>query len=85
MPRAEVTTMTFADATTQQSLDIFIDELVSDEEFRDAFLRNPRKTLRGAAEWGLPLCESEIRSLIADRRLWDRVVNALNTRLQEAA
>ena len=34
-----------ADATMQQSLEIFIDELVSDEELRDAFLRNPRRTL----------------------------------------
>lgn len=70
---------------TQQSLDIFIDELMMDEEFRDSFLRNPRKTLQRAGDWGLPLCESELRSLLADSRLWERVVHALNTRLQDAA
>jgi hypothetical protein len=71
-------------ATLLRSLDIFIDELMADDEFREAFLRNPRKTLMRATDWGLPLCESEVQSLISDRRLWDRVVYALNTRLQAA-
>jgi hypothetical protein len=70
----------------QQSLDIFIEELIADEEFRDAFFRNPRRTLRLAADWGLPLSETEIRSLIAAEPLvWDRVAEEIVSRLQEAA
>jgi hypothetical protein len=70
----------------QQSLDIFIDELVADEEFRESFLRNPRRMLRLAAEWGLPLSESEMRSLIlAEPSVWDRIAEEIDSRLQEAA
>lgn len=80
--------MTAIEATRcrQQSLEIFIDELIADEEFRDAFLRSPRQTLRLAADWGLPLSESELRSLLAsDPSVWDRVADELDSRLQEAA
>jgi len=70
----------------RQSIEIFIEELVTDEEFREAFLRSPRKTLQFAADWGLPLSESEIGSLMnIDRSVWDRVVEELDVRLQEAA
>ena len=70
----------------QQSIDIFIDELVADEEFREAFLRSPRKTLQFAGDWGLPLCESEIRSLMSiDPSVWDSVVEELDDRLGQAA
>ena len=70
----------------RQSIEIFIEELVTDEEFREAFLRSPRKTLQFAADWGLPLSESEIGSLMSiDRSVWDRVVEELDVRLQEAA
>ena len=73
-------------ATIQQSLEIFIDELVMDEELRQSFFRNPRKTLRLAADWGLPLSDSEICALLAtNRSFWDQVVEALDVRLQQAA
>jgi len=70
----------------QQSLEIFIDHLIEDEELRDAFLRAPRQTLRLAVEWGLPLSESEMRALIAaDPAVWDRIADELDSRLQLAA
>jgi hypothetical protein len=69
-----------------QTFNIVIDQLVEDEEFRDAFLRNPRKTLRLAREWGLPLCDSEVYSLLAmTPSVWTRVAQAMTARLQEAA
>src|SRR5262249_22747887 len=49
----------------EQGLEIFIGELIEDEEFRDSFLRNPRQTLGQAAEWGLPISDSEMRALLA--------------------
>jgi hypothetical protein len=74
------------DDNRRRSLEIFIDELVADEEFRDSFLRSPRKTLAVADEWGVPLCESEIHALMAtDPSVWDHVAEELDSRLQEAA
>jgi hypothetical protein len=65
----------------EQTFEIIIDQLVADEEFRHCFLRNPRRTLRLADDWGLPLSDSEIHSLIATgRSVWDRVVEELDAR-----
>ncbi|HJZ75748.1 MAG TPA: hypothetical protein VKE51_28640 [Vicinamibacterales bacterium] len=69
-----------------QSLEIFIDYLIEDEELRDAFLRSPAKTMRLAADWGVPLCDSEIRALVAlAPAIWDRIADDVDARLQEAA
>jgi hypothetical protein len=68
-----------------QTFSIFIDELTADEELRYSFLRSPRGTLRMASEWGLPLCDSEISSLIAiDPSIWERVAETLMDRTQES-
>jgi hypothetical protein len=70
----------------EQTFEILIDELVSDEELRRSFFASPRRTLQLADEWGLPLCDSEIRSLITtDQSVWDRVAEELDSRLQRAA
>jgi hypothetical protein len=72
--------------TVQRNLDIFIEELMADEEFRDSFFRNPFRTLRQAADWGLPISESEIRALIAaNPAVWERVADEVESRLQLAA
>ena len=68
-----------------QTFDIFIDQLVEDEELRHAFIRSPRKTLGMADDWAMPLSDSEISSLIAiEPSLWDRVAEELIDRLQAA-
>jgi hypothetical protein len=78
--------MAHAGANREQSLDIVIDALVTDEEFRDAFLRTPQKTLQYSSDLGLPLCESEVYSLLAaERQLWDGIMEELDLRLPEAA
>jgi hypothetical protein len=75
-----------ADSNVDRSLEIFIDELVADEEFRQFFFRSPLKTLRHAREWGVPLSDSEIGSLLASGAyVWDRVAEALSSQLLEAA
>jgi hypothetical protein len=69
----------------QRNFEIIIDELVSDEDFRDSFLRQPLRTLQLAGEW-LPLTESELSSLIsAAPSIWENVAEELDMRLQEAA
>jgi hypothetical protein len=70
----------------QQSLEILIDHLIDDEELRDSFLRTPRQTLRLAADWGLPISDSEMQALIAaDPAVWDQIADELDSRLQLAA
>ena len=71
----------------KQTLDILIDELVANEDYRAFFIRNPRQAVRLANDWGLPFTESEIRSLLAANGwIWDRVADELSCRLlQEAA
>jgi hypothetical protein len=74
------------DSSVDRSLEIIIDELTADEEFREFFFRSPLKTLRHAREWGVPLSDSEIGSLIASGSyLWDRVADAIDSQLLEAA
>ena len=70
----------------EQTFEILINELVADEEFRDSFLRNPRRALHLAGDWGLPLCESEIHALMTiERSRWDEVAEEVDARLQMAA
>jgi hypothetical protein len=61
------------------SRQIFLDELVGDEELRDAFLRSPRKTLELADDWALPLSATERWSLLAAHQaLCDGLVEQMN-------
>ena len=70
----------------EQTFEIMIEQLVADEEFRHVFLRNPWKLLRSADDWGLPLCDSEIQSLISTTpAAWDEVAAEVCARLQKAA
>lgn len=68
------------------SFEILVGELMTDEELRDSFLRDPEQTLRLASDWALPLSESELRSLRAPAyRLRDRVADELEARFAAAA
>jgi hypothetical protein len=72
--------------SVDRSLEIFIDELIADEELRQFFFKSPLNTLRHAREWGVPLSDSEIGSLLASGSyVWDRVADALSSQLLEAA
>ena len=78
--------MTNSEQHVDDTIEILIGELIADEELRDAFLRNPERTLRSASDWGLPLSDSELRSLTASaHRLRDSVAEALEARWPAAA
>jgi hypothetical protein len=69
-----------------RSIEILIGRLVTDEEFRRAFRRNPGTALARASAWGLELTESEVGALLdTDHLLWDRVAQQLDARLQKAS
>lgn len=70
----------------QRSIEIVIGRLTTDEEFRAAFVRDPRAALQDAAQWGLTLSLIEVAALMAtDRSLWDRVAVELDSRLQKVS
>lgn len=65
----------------EQSLEILIDELMSDDELRLAFLRSPYRTLQAGSEWAMPLTDNERRALCRSRYpVWERVTDALRSR-----
>jgi hypothetical protein len=69
-----------------RSIEILIGRLVTDEEFRAAFRRDPRGALADASTWGLELSRAEVAALFdTDRTLWDRVAEELDDRLQKAS
>ena len=65
---------------------MLIGRLVTDEDFRRAFERDPQQVLQRAAEWGLALSEIEVTALLAtDQSLWERIALELDSRLQKAS
>ena len=78
--------MTSTHTDAHESLEILIGELMADGELFRAFLRNPMRTLQDARHWGLPLSDSEVKSLQTPAlRLWERMAVELEYRLAAAA
>lgn len=71
---------------TQRSIEMVIGRLVTDEEFRAAFLTDPQIALGELLERGTHLTHAEIAALIAtDPALWARVAEQIDQRLQKAS
>ena len=71
---------------SQRSIEIVVGRLMTDEAFRDAFLRDPPRTLEELIEAGLALTDLEVRALIGTQAaLWARVADELDPRLQKAS
>lgn len=69
-----------------RSIEILIGRLVTDEDFRAAFLRDPRAAVANASAWGIELSVGELGALLdTDHSLWDRVARELDSRLQKAS
>lgn len=67
-------------------IELLIGRLATDEDFRNAFQRDPEKTLADAAAWGLALSAIEVNALLStDQTLWDRIARDLDSRLQKAS
>ena len=70
----------------QRSIEILIGKLITDEDFRRSFMRDPHDTLERAAGLGLDVSASEILALMStDSALWDKVANQVDARLQKAS
>jgi hypothetical protein len=69
-----------------RSIEILIGKLITDEEFRRSFMRDPHAALARASGHGLEVSTTETLALIAtDRGLWERVANQVDARLQKAS
>jgi hypothetical protein len=70
----------------QRFVETLIGRLITDEEFRSAFLQAPEQTLRDLCNRGLELSSTEIAALMAtDPTLWGRTADAVDVRLQKAS
>jgi len=70
----------------QRSIELFIGKLITDEDFRRAFQRDPQATLANSEEWGLALNPYEVRILLTTNpSVWDRMAEELDSRLQKAS
>ena len=70
----------------QRVIEMLIGRLITDEGFRNEFLRDPEATLHALSDRGLELSRTEIAALLnTDRTLWARAANAVDPRLQKAS
>ena len=78
--------MTQQEVELRKSLEILMDELRADDDFRDAFVRRPRKTLRTAGDWCVALTDSELYSLMAaEQHVYEEVIRSLTGEFMAAA
>jgi hypothetical protein len=70
----------------QRVIELLIGRLITDEEFRFEFLKDPEKTLADLSEHGLELSRTEVAALVStDSSLWARTADAIDPRLQKAS
>jgi len=71
---------------TQRSIEVVIGRLVTDEEFRDTFAKDPHQALVDLLERGMHLTVTEIAALVAtDSALWEMVAEQVDPRLQKVS
>ena len=65
----------------QRTIELLIGRLITDEEFRSEFLKDPEKTLAELSEHGLDLSRTEVAALVStDPTLWARPADAIDPR-----
>ena len=69
----------------QRSIEILVGRLLTDEAFRDKFVRNALTVLQAFSETGHDLTPLEIEAFMATpKRLWNEFAAQLDPRLQKA-
>ncbi len=71
---------------SQKIVQLVIGRLLTDEELRLQFLRDPRATLTAFRDQGLELTRGEIEALIqTDRDTWTDAAERIDSRLQRCS
>jgi hypothetical protein len=67
-------------------VELLIGRLITDEQFRANFVRNPEALLLGLKDHGFDLSPTEIAALAGtDPTVWDRAAEQLDPRLMKLA
>jgi hypothetical protein len=70
----------------QRVIEVLVGRLITDEQFRADFLRNPERTLLELCDHGLELSRTEIAAVLnTDPALWTRTASDIDPRLQKAS
>lgn len=70
----------------QRTVEMLIGRLITDEQFRGAFLARPAETLLDLCNRGVGLTDIEIAALLeTDPTLWVRAAEGLDPRLHKAS
>jgi len=70
----------------QRIIEILIGRLITDEQFRVAFLKDPEKTLRSLCDQGFELSTIEMMALLkTNPEVWLRAADNIDPRLQKAS
>jgi hypothetical protein len=71
---------------SQKTVQLLIGRIVTDEELRLRFVRQPLGTLTALREQGFELTTSEIEALVeTDRQLWNSAAARIHPRLQRCS
>ena len=71
---------------SQREVERLIGRLITDEDFRREFERNPKGTLRAMVEHDVGLTAAEAAALAATpRSVWQRAAHDIDPRLQKAS
>jgi hypothetical protein len=71
---------------SQKTVQLLIGRIVTDEELRLRFVRQPLETLTDLREQGFELTASEIEALVeTDRRFWNSAAARIHPRLQRCS
>jgi hypothetical protein len=70
---------------SQKTVQLFIGQLLTDEELRLRFVRRPLETLLGVRDLGYELTQSEIDALLqTDVAFWNSAAGRIHQRLQRS-
>jgi hypothetical protein len=68
----------------QRIVEMLIGRLITDEQFREEFSRDPGSFLRSLVDRGFELSRTEVAALLnTDARIWARTAEAIDPRLQK--
>ena len=71
---------------TQRNIEVVIGRLLTDEDFRQTFVRNPQRALVELLERGTLLSNAEIAALVGvDGAVWAQMAEQIDPRLQKAS
>ena len=68
----------------QRIVEMLIGRLITDEQFRAEFMRDPQGVLRSLTDHGFELSRTEMAALLnTDPEIWARTADAIDPRLQK--